>query len=227
MLRRPPKRGGATWLYARYRGIVRKYRRSNMGTQNDEGAVKPTEDENKNITEVKKAGWLTTQFSFVKNKASSLAEDSYGYLGIDEKVEWVKSQASSATEAAYSTKDKVISLYSEAEFKEKYGPYLEKAILTVAVELASETLNDEEQLLKIFDFFIDFIPTPVRILIKSSKADKFIFRLILNMRTDLLAEVEIYRLQIKSSEHPDDEIKQISMKIDNEIDLLSKDGIPQ
>lgn len=196
-----------------------------MGRQNDEDAIISKEDENHNTTEIKKVGWLKTKFSFVKVKASSLADDSYDYLGVNKKVEWVKSQASSATEAASSTTNKILSYYSEAEFKEKYSPYLEKAILTVAVKVASETLNDEEQLLKIFDFFIDFIPTPLRLLIKNSKADKFVFRLILNMRVDLLEKVEIYHLQIKSSEHPDDEIKQISATIDSEIDQLPKDDV--
>lgn len=202
-------------------GVPQAFKNNQDGTD----SVPPPTDHEQEASKERKSGWLSNQFSSAKNMASSFVQESYGFLGVDEKVEWMKSQASLVSDATSSTTDRILSYYSEAEFIEKYGPYLQKAILTVAADVAAETLNDEEQLLTIFGLFIDFIPTPLRLLIKSSKSDKFVFRLILNMRGDLLEQVEAYRLQIASSENPNGEVKLLSTTINNEIEKLPKDNV--
>lgn len=150
-------------------------------------------DEQPNNTEPKEKksrfGWVKSGISSIGSKANDLkkyAEDSYENID---------------------TRYKPESLFSTIK------PYVEKAVLMVAIAAASETLSDEEKMESIYFWILKLVPSPVRIFMP----EKLIFKALWSFRSDLIAKVDIYQEKINNSANKEDEITKLEIQADASI----------
>jgi len=131
---------------------------------------------------------------------------------------WIKSGIDSINEKASDLKKSAEEKYKNIDQKykpdyvfDKCKPYIEKAILMVAIAAASETLSDEEKMESIYFWILKLVPSPIRLFLP----EKLIFKMLWSARDDLIIKVDKYKEQINASEDREKEIKYLTDNSDN------------
>lgn len=136
------------------------------------------------------------------------------------RLTWMKSKMnfinSKAIEIKNSTEEKIGNInpkYKPDYLLQKSKPYIEKAILIVAIAAASETLSDEEKMESIYFWLLKLIPGPIRVFLP----EKLIFKMIWSARSELITKVDEYRDKINQADDKETEIKFLTEKSEKDI----------
>ncbi|KXV20699.1 hypothetical protein AD933_01110 [Acetobacter malorum] len=90
-------------------------------------------------------------------------------------------------------------------FLKKYRPYLDKAVLMVAVAAASEVLNDREKMEAVYRWVLKLVPSSIRLFLP----EKLLFNAIWFVKDDLMKKIHEYREKLASFEEDEDEIQRL------------------
>jgi len=133
---------------------------------------------------------------------------------------WVKSGINSIGSKAHDLKKYAEVSYENLEAKYKpdslistLKPYIEKAVLMVAIAAASETLSDEEKMESIYFWILKIIPSSIRIFMP----EKLIFKALWSLRIDLISKIDVYKNRINSSENKEKEINLLEKQAEDSI----------
>ncbi|WP_281701892.1 hypothetical protein [Acetobacter malorum] len=98
-------------------------------------------------------------------------------------------------------------------FLKKYRPYLDKAVLMVAVAAASEVLNDREKMEAVYRWVLKLVPSSIRLFLP----EKLLFNAIWFVKDDLIKKFYDYRERLASSGESKEEIQRLTDEADQSI----------
>ncbi len=108
------------------------------------------------------------------------------------------------------------------KFLQKYKPYIEKAVLMVAVAAASEVLNDREKMEAVYRWVLKLVPSSVRLFLP----EKILFNTIWFIKDDLIKKFYDYRERIASSENSEEETLRLTHEADQSIKDIDQAEVP-
>lgn len=114
---------------------------------------------------------------------------------------------------------------SSKAFLKKYKPYLDKAVLMVAVAAASEVLNDREKMEAVYRWVLKLVPSSIRLFLP----EKLLFNAIWFVKDDLIKKFYDYRERLASSGESKEEIQRLTDEADQsikEVDQAETDELP-
>lgn len=114
-------------------------------------------------------------------------------------------------------------------FLRKYRPYLDKAVLMVAVAAASEVLNDREKMEAVYRWVLKLVPSSIRLFLP----EKILFNALWFVKDDLIQKFHEYRTRLAASGESREEIRRLTDEADQSIkeipksDLVPADAEPE
>lgn len=139
------------------------------------------------------------------------------------KVERLKTRLVTAGQKAGSLGRRAVEKYTPKriipkEFLKKYKPYIEKAVLMVAVAAASEVLNDREKMEAVYMWVLKLVPSSVRLFLP----EKLLFNTLWYVKDDVIRKIQDYREKITSSNRSEEEIQRLTDEADQSIKEMDK-----
>ncbi|GAN68827.1 hypothetical protein [Acetobacter orleanensis] len=103
-------------------------------------------------------------------------------------------------------------------FLQKYRPYLDKAVLMVAVAAAGAVLNDREKMEAVYQWMLKLVPSSIRLFLP----EKILFNALWLIKDDLIKKFYDYRKKLVSSGESKEEIQRLTDEVDQSIEELEK-----
>ena len=130
----------------------------------------------------------------------------------------LKAGAKAAGQKAGALRRKVVETYRpKAELSrrilKKYRPYIDKAVLMVAVAAASEVLNDREKMEAVYRWVLKLVPSSIRLFLP----EKILFNTLWFVKDDLIKRFYEYREKLASSGESKEEIQRLTHEADQSI----------